>query len=172
MTDLTNITVSKEEYDKSVVVLDEKYLIQGKSYKEWVSKFRIDLRPAPLPQEIRDAAVQLSDLYQEASDYKTLSENRLLMLKDIESSKYRDIFNRIVCSYQQEGKKLPAKDTLATITEQEMSEVFTMVNHAEIELTFWKSILNKLEKTRESLKLISISQATEAKAIRSFDLGD
>jgi hypothetical protein len=156
----------KKLHDAFAYQFKNQYLIAGKLAKEWKQHFRIDLPPDMNPQICISVASELMKLYQEASFLKAEADARLSACKNASDDRYRVRFAELVAEYKAEGKKLPAKDTLVALAEHSISHLKNTVAHAEIELSFWKEILNNLSQARKLLENATINLSVDAKALQ------
>ena len=157
----------KQLHDKFAEQFQNLYKVSGKLISDWKDYFTINIPPDMNTQLCQAKGAQIIHLHQEATFMKAAAEAKLSAIKDVNAHKYRTKFTSLVAEFKTTGQKIPAKDTLATLTEQSMSELSKTVVHAEIELAFWKDILSDLANSRKVIENITISLATEAKALQN-----
>jgi hypothetical protein len=155
----------KKLHDDFAKVFREKYTISGKHISEWKEYFKVTMPPDLNPQKCLVLDTQLIELYQEASFFKAEVESRLASYKSANQDRYRAKYAELVAEFSQVGKKLPAKDTLVALAEHATSDIINAQVHGEIELAFWKEILNHLTNCRKLLDNATINLGIEAKAL-------
>ena len=148
------------------------YLINGKSMSEWKNHFYVKIPPDLNPVTVREVDMKLMELYQEASFLKIAAHIRLTSMNGSTHTAFREQFNKIVSEYKDKGNRIPSKETITTLAEESISNEKDAIVHAEIELNFWKEILNHLQECRKLIENATINLASEAKALyneRYFD---
>ena len=156
----------KKLHDQFALAFGSRYQIAGKLMEEWKEYFNISVPPDINPSQCREFGSQILGLYQEATFYKATSEARLQSLKGSGASSFRRAFANLVAEYRGEGKKLPSKDTLQNLAEEEGKDIQDAIIHGDIEVSFWKSVISNLDICRKIVDTISISLSVEAKALR------
>lgn len=144
----------------------EKYLIAGKQMDKWKEYFKVELPPDLNPQLIQEIGGKVMGFYQEASFLKAEAEARLTACQSTSNDRYREKYTALVADYQEKGMKLPAKDTLIALTDHSISDIKNAIVHAEIELAWWKEILNDLSNARKTIETATICMSVEAKAVQ------
>jgi len=105
------------------------------------------------------------NLYQEATFFKARAERMHHTFKKTSEAEYRAAFAAEVEKYQ--GGKVPAKDTLATVAENQISTLRDGCIIGDIELAFWKSILDSLSNVRKLLEQATMNLGIELKALNN-----
>lgn len=162
---INQLKKSKKLHDQFAEKFRTGYKVAGKLMSDWKKHFCIKLPPDLNPQLAQAVDAQLQELHQEATFFKAEAEARLTAFQSANNEKYRNKYAALVAEYKSNGSKLPAKDTLAALAESETSELKDSMTHAEIELAFWKEILNDLSNTRKLLENATICLSVEAKAL-------
>lgn len=162
---LGQLKKSKQVHDVFADRFRRQYQIGGKLMGEWKSHFHISMSPDLNPATCKELDSKVLELHQEATFLKAESEARLTALKDTNQEKYRMRFTQLVMEYKLKGEKLPAKDTLATLAEQDISATKDAITHATIEVAFWKEILADLYNSRKIINNATINLSVEAKAL-------
>lgn len=143
----------------------KRYKIAGKLINEWKDHFKITMPPDLDPVKIQLVDVLLMELHQEATFLKAEVEARLTACRSRNDDMYRTEYARLVTEYKSKQQKLPAKDTLAALAEEKTGDIKNALTHAEIELCFWKEILNDLRNSRRLIDNATINISVEAKAL-------
>jgi len=164
---LSQLKKGKVLHDKFAQEFEKEYLISGKIMSEWRDHYKLIMPPDFTPKVCQDIAIKLMELHQEASFMKAVCDARLRACRGASNIKYRKEFTELVSTYRAKGEKLPAKDTLAQLAEQAVGDIQDAVSHAEIELSFWKEILDDLANSRKLLENATINLASESKALYS-----
>lgn len=164
---INQLRKSKKIHDAFAKQFDSQYHIAGKLMAEWKGYFKIHLPPDMNPQTCQVADRELMGLHQEATFLKAAAETRLAAYRNANDERYRSKYAALVSEYKQSGQKLPAKDTLTALAEYSLGSMKDAVVHAEIELSFWKEILNDLSNSRKLIENVTINLASEAKALHN-----
>lgn len=162
---INELKKGKKSYDEFGHVISKLYQVAGKTMGEWQEYFKIALPPDPNPSILQDLDSHIMALHHEASFHKAKCNLKLQTAKDRYSSKYRKEYTKLVMTYQNQNAKLPARDTLNTLVEEEISEIKDMITHAEIELDFWKEVLNDLNTSRRLIENVTLNISVETKAL-------
>jgi hypothetical protein len=162
---IERLKLSKELYQEYSKQFSERYCIQGKSMGDWRRYFQIQVPPDLNPRTAQHLALRLMELYQEASGYKTDAELRLHSAQSTTKSMTRDKYNALLIEYKNSASKIPAAATLNTQAEASCGKELDSLIHIEIELTFWKGILNSLQECRKLVETATWNLSVEAKAI-------
>ena len=162
---IDRLKVSKELYQEYSKQFSERYCIQGKPMAEWRRYFKINIPPDLNPRTAIHLDMCLMGLYQEASDYKTDAELRLHSVQSTTKSLTRDKYNELLIGYKASGTKIPAAATLNTEAEAAHGKELDSLVHIEIELIFWKGVLNSLQECRKLVETATWNLSVEAKAI-------
>lgn len=169
---ISQLRKSKKLHDQFAQQFKTQYRIGGKLTSEWKQHFRVKLPPDMNTQTCQTADARLVELHQEASFLKAEAEARLSAYQSANDEKYRAKYAGLVAEYKEKGQKLPAKDTLAALAEHSMNDIKNALVHAEIELAFWKEILNDLGNCRKIIENVTINLSVEAKALQHEKLLD
>lgn len=162
---INQLRKSKKLYDDFTNQFYTQYKISGKLINEWKYYFKITVPPDINTATAKQLASRLSELHQEASFMKSAAEARLQACKANSSNVYREEYARLVAEYRSKGEKLPAKDTLVALAEKAVGALQDMTVHIEIELSFWKEILNDLANVRKLIDIATINLGIEAKVL-------
>jgi len=162
---IDRLKLSKELYAEYTKQFNTRYMVAGKSFDEWKRYFKINIPPDLNPRTAQHLALRLMELYQEANSFKTDAELRLHGGNSITKSMCRDKYNALLVEYKSADKKVPAAATLNTEAEAACGKELDSLIHIEIELTFWKGILNGLQECRKLVEVATWNLSVEAKAI-------
>jgi hypothetical protein len=162
---IDRLKLSKELYQEYSKQFSERYCIQGKPMTEWRRYFQIHIPPDLNPRTAQHLALRLMELYQEASGYKTDAELRLHSAQSTTKSMTRDKYNALLIEYKNRATKIPAAATLNTEAEAAYGKELDSLIHIEVELIFWKGILNSLQECRKLVETATWNLSVEAKAI-------
>lgn len=163
---LEQLKKGKALHDSFAKQFNEEYLVAGKLMTEWRDHFKLQIPPDLNPKVCQDLAVKLMELHQEASFLKAVCDARMRACLGASNIRYRSEFTELVAEYRQRKEKLPAKDTLAQLAERKVGDMKDAVAHAEIELSFWKEILNDLSNCRKLLENATINISVEMKTLQ------
>lgn len=162
---IDRLKLSKELYQEYTKQFSERYCVQGRPLGEWRRYFQIHVPPDLNPRTAQHLALRLMELYQEASNYKTEAELRLHSAQSTAKSMTRDKYNALLVEYKSNGGKVPAAATISTEAEAAYGKELDSLIHIEIELIFWKGILNSLQECRKLVETATWNLSVEAKAI-------
>lgn len=162
---VSQLKQSKKIYDEYAKKIDNVYLVNGKLMKEWRKQFYVTMPPDMNPRLCLELGSKLIELHEEASYYKSKSEAELALLRTNYQQQFRAEFSKLVNEYKGTSTRLPAKDTLTALAEDQVSSVKDSMVHAEIEVAFWKEILSDLANSRKIIENATVNLATEAKAL-------
>jgi len=163
---LEQLNKGKGLHDHFAKQFREGYFIAGKLIADWKQRFQIEIPPDLNPQTCKELDLKILELHQEASFLKAEVDARLAAYRNTNNDRYREKFTALVTEYKNKGDKLPAKDTLAALAEHAVGNIKNAMVHAEIELAFWKEILNDLANSRKLIDNITINLSVEAKALQ------
>lgn len=141
-------------------------LVSGHPIPYWEDKFKIRLDLSDLsPALARKLDMQIMDLNQEATFLWNTAMARAQLIKHGNENVFMGKFNALVQEYKSSGKRLPAQGTLTNLARHDNLDVESAQAIADIEVRFWKSILDHLGRCQSMLKNASLMIATELKAV-------
>jgi hypothetical protein len=164
---ITILKKGKKLHDHFAEQFKNKYLIGGKLIHHWKEHFKISIPPDLNPHTCIEIDTKIMELHQEATFLKAEADARLTACKNASSEKYRTQFAALVAEYNQAGKKMPASATLTALAENNISDIKNALTHVEIEVAFWKEILNDIYSARKMIQNITINLISEAKALHN-----
>ena len=148
-------------------------LISGKPIPHWEEKFRISVGTDNLtPATARQMDMKILELSQEATFLWNTAMARAQMIRHGNDSVFMGKFNALVQEYKSSGKRLPAQGTLENLAKSEQLDVESAQAIADIEVKYWKSILDHLNRCQSILKNASLMIATELKNLNNDRLLD
>jgi hypothetical protein len=168
---ITILKKGKKLHDHFAEQFKNKYLISGKLINQWKEHFKISIPPDLNPHTCIEIDTKIMELHQEASFLKAEADARLTACKNASSEKYRTQFAALVAEYNQSGKKMPASATLTALAEHNISDIKNALTHVEIEVAFWKEILNDIYTARKVIQSITINLSIEQKALQEEERG-
>ncbi len=138
--------------------------ISGRSIDEWEKDFKIRIKTEDLnPQTCREVDLQILRLNQEATFLYNTAMARSQMIKHGNGAVFMGKFQALVQEYKETGKRLPAKDTLENLAKADQLDIDSAQTIADIEVKFWKNILDHLGRCQSILKNASMMISTELK---------
>ena len=162
---IARLTASKELYQSYTNQFGENFMIDGKSMSEWSKYFKVHVPRDLNPGTAQHLSMTLMTLYQEASDYKTSAEARLMAMTSVTKALTRDKYTALLVEYKATDRKIPAASTLTTESESAYGKELDSLIHIEVELIFWKGIINSLQESRKHVETATWNLSVEAKAI-------
>lgn len=153
--------------------LKNNILVSGESIEHWEKVFKIRIKVEDLnPQACRDLDLQVMKLNEEATFLHNMAMARSQMIKHGNESVFMGKFQALVEEYKGKGKRLPAKDTLENLARAGQLDVESAQTIADIEVKFWKNILEHLGRCQSILKNASMMISTELKYLTNEKLMD
>jgi len=166
MSIIDNLKTTQEEY----TILSNEYknnlLIDGHPINYWKERYKIDIPIDVNTQFSIQIDSKLISFYQELSFKKN---DVLAMLKHLNAQykkEYNNKFAALYFQYKGSKEKLPAKDTIAAVVEEQLDNIKTNISHAEIELDFWDNLIKDLDRIRKTIENITLNVSVEAKMLR------
>jgi hypothetical protein len=158
----------KEVHDIFTQNFKRQMLISGQSIEHWKEKFKLKIPTDNLtPGMCIDLAMRIMGLSQEATFFHAIAQAKAQMLKRGSDSTYNSKFWSIVQEHKNKGTRLPAAATLETMARIDNDEIDSAETIANIELKFWKDILDHLNMCRRLIENASLNLSVELKAMNS-----
>lgn len=165
---IDKLRTSKEAYKRFYEKFKNQYIIAGKLATEWEKHFKVDIPEDLTTQGCIIVSKKLLDLHQEASSLKAVAQGNVEYIKAVYNKEYKAAFSKVIAEHkasQEKPGRLPSHDTISTLAEEALLELKETMVHAEIELNFWKEILNDLANARRIVSDLTINLGIEAKAL-------
>lgn len=144
-------------------IADQKRLY-GRTAKEWLEYFEIQLHPQPDPLQIQGYCSLLNERLQLAYKYKLRTMQHFATYKaSYEEEKAKEI-SRI--ANRKDRKVMPAADTLVLTAEAQLGNRKIMADQFQLYIDFWQNIIYKLKDTLELIRIAGMSNGTLYKAER------
>ena len=142
----------------------EQLQISGHPIPHWERIFRISIQTDNLtPAIVRQIDMKIMDLSQEATFLWNTAMARAQMIKHGNENVFVGKFTALVQEYKETGKRLPAQGTLENLARSENLDVESARAIADIEVKYWKSILDHLNRCQSIVKNASLMLASEMK---------
>lgn len=163
---LNEVLKGKKVHEWFTENMNAKILISGQPIPFWEQKFKITVPTEDLtPARAREIDMKLMDLHQEATFLWNTAMARSQLIKHGNANVFMGRFQALVQEHKSSGKRLPAQGTLENLARVDNLDVESAQAIADIEVKFWKSILDHLGRCQSILKNASLMIATELKSI-------
>lgn len=162
---LSRLLKGKEVYELFSNSLRNQLQISGHTMKYWEEKFKIKIQTDNLnPATCIQLDIKLMELSQEASFFLAAAQAKAQMLKRGQEASYNDKFHAILQEYKNKGGKVPAAATLETLAKIDNEDINSAEAIAQVELKFWKEVLDHLNTCRKLLENATLNISVEMKA--------
>lgn len=142
----------------------ENRMLYGRTAKQWLEWFNVEIHPTPDPLQIQSYCATLSERLNWAYKLKLKTINHYGTYKaSYEEEKAKEI-SRI--ANRKDRKVLPSADTLELAAESQMGNRKIMADQYELYIDFWQNIIYKLKDTLELVRISAMSNGTLYKAER------
>jgi len=139
-------------------------LISGHTYDHWYEKFYINIPVDNLtPAMCRGLGMKIMHLHQDATFYYVAAQAKAQCLKRGSESAFNDKLFAIVEEHKAKGGRVPGQDTLRALASVDNEEFDSAHSLADIEMKFWKSMLEHLTQCRRLVENASLTMSTELK---------
>lgn len=163
---LKGLFKGKEVHDIFTQNFQRQMLISGKPIDHWQEKFKIKVPTDNLtPALCMELAMKIMDLSQEATFFHAIAQAKSQMLKRGSDSTYNNKFWAIVQEHKNKGTRIPAATTLETMARINNDEIESAETIANIELKFWKDVIDHLNMCRKLIENASLNISVEIKAM-------
>jgi len=151
----------------------DQLLISGHPMPYWEKKFRIPIKTDDLtPAIAREMDMKIMELSQEATFLWNTAMARAQLIRHGNENVFVGKFTALVQEYKESGMRLPAQGTLENLARNDNLDVESAQAIADIEVRYWKSILDHLGRCQSILKNSSLMIATELKSMSNERLLD
>ncbi len=145
-------------------------LISGQTIDHWSKKFRITVPTDNLtPAICRDLDMQIMELHQDATFFYAAAQAKAQWLKRGSESTFNDKLFTIVQEHKAKGGRVPGQDTLKALASVGNDEYDSASSLADIEVKFWRSILEHLAQCRRLVENAGLAMSTELKYLGSYN---
>ena len=148
--------------------LQENFLIEGKTMKEWKIYFNIKI-----PEEINfPILIQLGQkiwqLYQRAAYFRDTQQVQLAIMEQSKADKFNTVYNNIRAETQsQTGKPLAAESCKVAAT-LEVKDLDNAINNQQIIHTFWVKTCTTLTELRKLLEQMGYALSGDVRIQKDF----
>lgn len=147
-------------------------LISGHTYDHWYETFHMDIPVDNMtPALCRELGLKIMELHQEATFYYAAAQAKAQWLKRGSESTFNDRLFAIVQEHKAKGGRVPGQDTLKALASVGNEEFDSAHSLADIEVKFWRSILEHLAQCRRLVENASLTMSTELKYLSGHGLG-
>lgn len=165
---IQEMTKGKEVHAEFTTMMNQQILISGQSFEFWDKKFRLKIPTDNInPETCRQLEMKVLELNQEATFLSNMAYARSQMLKHSNGGLFLQKFQTLVQEYKQTGKRLPANATLDNLARVQQQDVEAAKVLADIEVKYWKGILDHLGRCQSILNTSAMLISAEMKALTS-----
>lgn len=159
------IKAGKAIYQLLSAKLDSDMVFAGKTAGEWKEELRLNIPNGDLnPAILKELDVELMNKYHEASFYHAVAQAKASMIQQGAKNSFETTYLGVVEEYKKGGKRLPAASTLENLARIQNSEQDASYRYADIEVRFWKDVLDNLTHKRRLIENASLNISVELKA--------
>jgi len=163
---LLSLLRGKEVHNIFAENLRKTLTISGEPVDVWEKRFRMIIPTDNLtPSMCKELGMKIMDLHQEATFFYAVSLAKSQMIKRGTESSFNSKFWAIYQEHKQTSKKIPAAATLENLARIENEDIEAATSIAEVELKFWKNILDHLSTCRKIIENASLNISVELKAL-------
>lgn len=150
----------------------ENLLISGHTYDHWYNEFHLNIPVDNMtPALCRDLGMQIMQKHQDATFYYAAAQAKAQWLKRGSESTFNDKLFAIVQEHKAKGGRVPGQDTLKALASVGNEEFDSAHSLADIEVKFWRSILEHLAQCRRLVENASLTMSTELKYLSGHGTG-
>lgn len=147
--------------------------VSGEHIEYWEEKFHLVIPTDNLtPEMCKMLGMQIMDLHQEATFYYAVATAKSQMIKRGTEHSFNGKFWAIYQEHKQGKKKMPAAATLENLAKIDNEDIESASSIAEVEVKFWKTILDHLSTCRKIIENASLNISVELKAIGNEKMMD
>jgi len=153
--------------------LKKDLLIAGHPMQHWKDEFHVHVQPDNMtPSLCKETDMKILQFNQEVAFFHNVAFARREMIKHGNEAVYMKRFQELVREYKESQKKLPAAATLETLARADQLDVESAQAIAEIEVVFWKNMLNSLGRSQRLVNDAAMMIAAELKNFNFQNLHD
>lgn len=160
---LAQLQDGKDVYTVFTLHFENEFLLNGKTLSAWRQHFKVQIPNNCSLSELRQVAIKLYNVYQEASFFYAEAQAQLSAIQTGGEKLFREAHHKHYTEYKTSGAKLPAADTLRREAEFDIGDVKDAEAQAAVTKNFWKEIVEGLNNQRRLVEQISISLSVESK---------
>jgi hypothetical protein len=165
---LSSLIKGREVHDIFAENFRKSLKISGEPIEEWEGKFKLSIPTDNLtPSMCKELGMKIMDLHQEATFFHAVALAKSQMIKRGSESSYNSKFWAIYQEHKNAKKKIPAAATLDSLAKIDNEDIESAQSMADIEVKFWKNILDHLSTCRKIIENASLNISVELKAIHS-----
>ena len=148
--------------------LDENFLIEGKTTRQWKGKFFIKIPSEITFPTVVNLATQIWNNFQEASYYRDKQITQLAIMEQTKLDKYNEAYQVArMQSVKDHGKPMAAESCKieAIIVVQDLENA---INNQKVVKDFWVKTCQTLTEMRKLLEIIGHALAGDSRVSRDF----
>lgn len=146
---------------------EHELLISGQPITFWTAKFRVKIPVGDLnPSMLKGLAIELLELNQEASFFLACAQAKSQLIQKNSEMQLSQKFLEIYEQYKDKGK-VPAASILESLAKTSSEDSEYAFVFADIEVKFWKNILEHLNTCRRLIENASLNISVELKATQN-----
>lgn len=161
--ELQDIIKTQEEVERSVSIVWDEYIFDGRSLEEWDQYFYFRIPNDPTVEDIRKLFAHVGTSIQITSNYYSRCSSVLLLLTSIKAKALTKSVKEIVDGYEKKNAKRPAEKIVSALALENIDDLSINQQLFEILVKYWKEKKETLVETRKVLEQIHISMNVEMK---------
>jgi len=140
----------------------------GKTLQEWKEHFTIKINPNNVtPSMLKEISAKLILLNHEASFNHSLAQAKKELLLGGANHTNDDQYMDIVQTHKLNNVRTPAAPTIKVMANKKNANITMAATIAEVEMRFWKNVLDNLSNTRKLIEQCTFNSAVELKQLNS-----
>lgn len=159
---------SQEMCDKLSVYLDENFMIEGKTIRDWKKHFWINILADIKFSDIVKLGTEVSKKYQEAAFYREKGTISLNVLEQTQADRYNIAYQQTRSKHEEEYGKTLAARSCEVSAELAIKAIKDAVAHQKVARDFWNRTCDTLVEVRKILEMHGKCLATDIRAERDF----
>lgn len=166
---IKSLTTAMEKLAKGRAAYDDFFKehtleISGEPIQNWITKFRLKIPMGDLnPSIMKQLDVEIMNLSQEASFFLACSQAKAQLIQKNSEMQLSQKFLEIYEQYKDKGKA-PAASVLESLAKTSVQDSEYAFVFADIEVKFWKNILDHLNMCRRLVENATVNISVELKA--------